>query len=338
MKILVSIASGANNTERTILRSFHDGIKNYFLKTYGYDDYKSLKKKQKIDLRLSYDPEIEHCDIAVQFGTVKDRNTEHHLTKQSIRKNAKTVIYVETPILGRVINQLNDYMYYRVGVNGFLNNDGIFFQDEKLDHNRLSLLRNYLEIPTFNGWKETPNGDILILCQLPGDASLRGQRMSEWITDTVNKIRKITSDPIVIRLHPAMSDKGRAELFSELYPLIFKNHHNIRWYTGTEMSLTDQLKSTTVCVSYSSGSCIDAVLNGVPVIAVDEGNLAYPISSHRLDELHKPFKASTEQVTEWMIKLANSQWSEQEMLEGKVWDHLTPIIQELSDENRSDLP
>jgi hypothetical protein len=337
MKILVSIASGANNIERNVLRAFHDGIKEYFLKTYGYNDYKSLKKKHQIDLRLNYDPEIEKCDVAVQFGTVKERTAEHHLTKQSIKKNAHTVIYIETPLLGRVINSQNDYMYYRVGVNGFLHNNGVFYQEEKLDQNRLSYLRNHLEIPHFNGWKDTQDGEILILCQLPGDASLRGQRMSEWLTDTVNKIRKNTQQPIVIRLHPAMSDRGRADLFSELYPLIFKNHHNIRWSMGNEITLASQLNTAKVCVSYSSGSCIDSILHGVPVIAMDEGNLAYPISSHRLDDLENPFKASDEEVKVWLNSLANSQWSEQEMLSGKVWEHIEPIIKEIFSEDSSDI-
>lgn len=338
MKILVSIASGSNNTERNILRSFYSGIERYYYFKFGVNSYKQLKKDHDIDLRLSYDPSIEKCDVAVQFGTVKERSNEHHLTKQSIRDNAKTVVYVETPLLGRVVNKKNDYSFYRVGVNGFLNNDGIFYQDEKLDKTRVETLRNSgLTIKDFPGWKNNSIGSILILLQLPGDASLRGQKLSEWFLETVEKIRKNTSREIIVRFHPAMSDKAKGEFFSEINSLFFENYQNIIWSDGINNTLEEDLEKSGVCVSYTSGSCIDAVLYGIPVIAMDEGNLAYPISSHRLEEIGNPRMATIEEINDWIIALANSQWSEQEMLNGKVWDHILPLIEQSLNENSSDL-
>jgi hypothetical protein len=339
MKILVSISSGSNNTERNILRAFFDGIEKYYFEKYQVDTYKVLKKQFDVDVRLSYDPEIEKCDIAIQFGTTKDRLSEHHVTKQSIQKNAKTVVYIETPVLGRVINEKNNYAYYRVGVNGFLNNDGVFFNEESFNKNRLQELKQKLAIPEFPGWKNHREGNILVLCQLPGDSSLRGQKMSEWLIDTVDALRMQTTRPISIRLHPAMSHKGRAEFISELGPVLFKNYQNVYWYDGTETSLQSDLDSAGICVTYSSGSAIDAVLSGVPVLALDEGNLAYPISSHRLDDLDNPKLASTEQINEWLIALANSQWNEREMLDGRVWNHLQSILDKIinTNENSNDL-
>jgi hypothetical protein len=329
MKILVSIASGSNNTERDILRSFYDGIEQFFFNLYKVTRQKDLKKVHNIDLRLSYDPEIEQCDIAVQFGTVKERSAEHHVTKQSIQKNARHVVYVETPLLGRVINKKNNYSYYRVGVDGFLNNDGIFYQEDKVDPSRINLLRNNgLEIKNFVNWKNNQLGNILVLLQLPGDASLRGQRHSEWFIETIEKIRKKTNRTIAVRFHPAMSDKGRAEFFSEIGDLIFKNYANIVWSNGLETSLEEEFNSTGICVSYTSGSCIDAVLAGVPVISMDEGNLAYPISSRRIDDLDSPRLATHEEIKKWLDCLANSQWNEQEMITGQVWNHLWPILEE----------
>jgi hypothetical protein len=336
MKILVSIASGSNNTERNILRSFFDGVERFYFQKFGTTEHKILKKDHGIDLRMSYDPEIEKCDIAVQFGTVKDRSAEHHITKQSIKKNSKTVIYVETPLLGRVISDRNSYAFYRIGVNGFLNNDGVFFHEERFDQTRLEKLKKYLTIPEFKGWKNHREGNILILCQLPGDASLRGQRMSEWLLDTLEIIRERTDRNILVRLHPAMSAKGKTEFYSEIGPVLFKNYKNLSWSDGSA-SLAEDLNSAGICVTYSSGSAIDAVLAGVPVIALDEGNLAYNISSHRLDDLDRPKQASGTEINQWLINLANSQWSENEILNSTVWNHLMPIIEQLQNES-SDLP
>lgn len=327
MRVLVSIASGSNNTERNILRSFYDGIEKFYFQYFKCSDHKTLKKVHGIDLRLSYDPEIEKCDIAVQFGTVKERSNEHHITKQSIRKNAKTVIFVETPLLGRLINKKNDYTFYRVGVDGFLNNAGVFYQEETLDRNRIQLLKNSgLHIKDFTGWKNHQVGSILILLQLPGDASLRGQSLSEWFLETVDKVRMNTEREIIVRFHPAMSEKGRSEFFSEIRDLFFKNYKNIIWSDGIEFSLEDDFKRSGICISYTSGSSIDAILYGIPVIAMDEGNLAYPISSRRIEDISNPKMVSEDEVQKWMLSLANSQWNEQEMLNGTVWSNIYPII------------
>lgn len=327
VRIIVSISSGSNNTERNILRSFYDGIEKYLFDRFNVSDYKSLKKTHGYDLRLSYDPEIERCDVGIQFGTVKDRSNEHHLTKQSMRKNCKIVVYIETPLLGRTINKANNYPYYRLGVNGFLNNDGIFYEESNLDPDRLAKISEDLYIPKFPGWKDPKKGYILILCQLPGDASLRGQKHSEWLIDTIVAIRKISKRPIVVRLHPSMSDKGRADFFGELHGLILENIPDLTWKYGLD-PLVDELEGAGVCVSYTSGSSIDAVLQGVPVICMDEGNLAYPISSHRLGDLKSPYLAPTTDVEGWLNKLANSQWTEQEIAEGEAISRIFPIIEQ----------
>jgi len=337
MKVLVSIASGSNNTERNILRSFFDGIERFYFQYFKCSDYKTLKKVHGIDLRLSYDPEIEKCDVAVQFGTVKERNNEHHVTKQSIRKNAKTVVYVETPLLGRLINKNNDYSFYRVGVNGFLYNDGVFYQHDIIDRNRLQIIKNSgLYIKDFIKWKDHTLEAILILLQLPGDASLRGQKHSEWFLETVDKIRNLTDREIIVRFHPAMSDKGRAEFFSEIGDLFFKNYTNIIWSDGKEYTLEQDFNRSGICVSYTSGSCIDAILYGIPVIAMDEGNLAYPISSRRIEDISNPKLVSSTEVQEWTLALANSQWNEEEMLNGTVWSKIYPIIvEQLNDDSNN---
>ena len=335
MKILVSITSGANNTERNILRSFYDGIEKFYFEKFNTNQHRKLKKNHDIDLELNYDPSIRKCDIAVQFGAVKERKNEHHLTRQSIKENAKVIIYVETPFLGRIIDRKNNYSFYRIGVDGFLNNDGVFYKEEERDKNRLEYLRTQVKIPVFTNWKDHTKGNILILLQLPGDASLRGQRMSEWLNDTVDQIRKLTDRHINIRFHPALSDKGKAEFFSECYALFFQNYPNITWNDGSESLETDLLNAG-ICVSYTSGSCIDAVLAGVPVIAMDEGNLTYSFSSHRIDEISNPKLASTIEIDDWLLSLANSQWNETEMREGTVWKKIEPLVLECLDQKNKD--
>jgi hypothetical protein len=329
MKITVSLMSGANNTERQVLRAFYQGIISHYRQKHAVETLAELKEKFNIDLHLSYDQEIGPCDIGVQFGTLKDRSADHHVTKQSVAENSQNIIYIETPLLSRTIDEKNNYNYYRVGVNGYLHNQGTFYLDSQLDPQRLERLIDDKLIQPFPGWHTTSYKSVLILCQLPGDSSLRGQRMSEWLLDTVESIRAQSDRKIAVRLHPAMSAKGRSEFYGEIGGILFRNYKNITWRTGLTTTLKQDLDSADVCVAYSSGSSVDAILAGVPVIAMDEGNFAWPISSNTLADLNNPRLASDEEISAWMMSLANSQWTSQEMHSGQVWTHVEEIFEKL---------
>jgi len=329
MKISVCIQSGANNTERNVLKAFYAGVERHYFNESQVNSVDELRHATGIDLELNYDNEIKPCDIAVQFGTLKDRTADHHVVKQSIAKNAGCVIYIETPLLGRVINDKNSYSQYRVGVNGFLNGQGRFYLEEQLSPGRLEVLHQSGDCPKFTGWKDHQHGDILLLLQLPGDSSLRGQKMSEWLIDTLDEIRARTDRGIIVRAHPAMGLKGRQEFFSEIGSIFFRNYKRITWSNGVDRKLAQDLKDSGVCVSYTSGSSIDAVLAGVPVIAMDEGNFAYPISSHTLEDIDHPLMVNPAVVKDWMIRLANSQWSTKEMMSGQVWSHIEPVVEQM---------
>ena len=173
----------------------------------------------------------------------------------------------------------------------------------------MRVLENYQKIIN-NITSISSNANLVVVCK----------------NQTIDKIRNLTSREIVVRFHPAMSDKGRAEFFSEIGDLFFKNYPNITWSDGKEYTLEKDFERSGICVSYTSGSCIDAILYGIPVIAMDEGNLAYPISSRRIEDISNHKLVSSTEIQEWTLSLANSQWNEQEMLNGTVWSKIYPII------------
>lgn len=334
MKILVSLISGGNNHERQVLRNFHTGIIQYYIRLFalGTDSKRPVErniiKLGGPEIELSYDAEFKKHDVGVQFGVAKPREQEHHLVRQNLAKSAANRIFIETPVLGRKIVEKNKHDYYRIGYNGFLNDSGIFYPDSlKMNDSRLRAMEADLGFK-FPGWKDHKEGNILILLQLVGDASLRGQNHAEWLVDTVGYIREKTDRNIVIRLHPSMSDKGKKEFFSDLHEMFVKNYKNIIWSDPRERDLNDDLKEAGIAVSYSSGSAVDAILAGVPCITMDRGNMAYPVSSHFIHEIEAPDLPSPEKIEQWLIELSYSQWTEEEMLSGQVWEHLLKIIEE----------
>lgn len=67
-------------------------------------------------------------------------------------------------------------------------------------------------------------------------------------------------------------------------------------------------------VTLNSSVAVDAVLNGIPTVSMDEGSMAWEVTSHT-EEVMKPDRRP------WLNWLAWTQWSHDEISEGK-WAHL----------------
>jgi len=337
MRIEVFMLTGQNNQEKDILRAYYRGILRHFSRMVLEEDVDDINleskvkelKKHEIEINLNYGEKVsEHCDVGVVFGSNKPRDNLHHRVRNEVIKVAKNYIMIETPLLGRTIVKMSNHDYYRIGLNGFLYNQGEFNCDNA-DNKRIG---SYGERYNWKGWKQNKDGNILILLQLPGDASLRESDHGEWLIYTLEEIRSKTDRAITIRFHPAMSEKGHENFFASIGKIVFSNYKNITWSDGIETSLEDDLRTAKVCVTYSSGSAIDSIIHGVPVITIDEGNFAYPISSKTLESIDDPYCATKDEVNQWLNKLSYCQWNRPEMAKGIAFGQLYPKIKELIEE------
>lgn len=68
-------------------------------------------------------------------------------------------------------------------------------------------------------------------------------------------------------------------------------------------------------VTLNSSVAVDAVLHGVPTVTMDEGSMAWGVTGHTPGEIVKPPRI------EWLHWLACTQWTHDEIAEGK-WAHL----------------
>ena len=66
----------------------------------------------------------------------------------------------------------------------------------------------------------------------------------------------------------------------------------------------------------NSSVAVDAVLAGVPTVTMDEGAMAWDVTSHTPDEIVKPARLP------WLQWLSWTQWSHDEISEGRPWSHL----------------
>ena len=335
MKVNVFMNSAGYNKEREILRCMHDGIKNK-IEPQGKKEYKLWRQMNKEIGRGSgvfydYAENYRSCDLAVMLGSwKKERSNIHHQVRSSIAEKAKAFICIETPLLGRRVFQEN--VHQRVGINGFLNKDAVWGEELVYPSDRL----NELGI-NYQGWKTKRGSKIVIALQLAGDASLRNNDINQWCIDTVYRLRQYTDRPIEIRTHPGASDRSweKGDYNRIFQHFLFQGYKDVTFVNGRQIPWEDQILDAYCVVSYTSGLSIDAVVNGIPVIATDEGNFAWAVGDRNISHIENLQLASNDQVHQWLRNLAYCQWTPEEMESGQCWDHLSSSVEKVLKEYES---
>ena len=251
-------------------------------------------------------------DCAVIFGSYKDdRGRSAHQGKGKVIRSGIPYVQIETQLIGRPIDTAF-HNEFRVGVNGFLWDDARWgFEHIEGDRSKKVFERNGYDpdVP----WKQ--DGDYILLCmQKVGDASLRGQDVFAWTEHTVDQIRP----------HPLYR---KSELHSKLREKVLRIA-DVHWQEADVrkpefVPIAEQLKKAWCTVTYSSGTGIDAVINGIPNVACDTGSMVYEVSSKEISEVEHPF---TGDKSNWANKIAHCQWSIDEFESGECWQHVSKSI------------
>ena len=261
-------------------------------------------------------------DCAVIFGSYKkERGRSTHQGKGKIIESGMPYIQLETQLIGRPIDTAF-HNEFRVGVNGFLWDDANWgFEHINHDRSKKVFERNGYD-PNVS-WKQ--DGEYILLCmQKVGDASLRGADVFQWTEDTVNNIRNHTDRKIVIRPHPLYRKSKLHNTLKEKVLRVADVHWQEADVTKSDfVSIDKQLKNAWCTVTYSSGTGVDAVINGIPNVACDKGSMVYEVSSKEISEIENPF---TGDKTEWANKIAHCQWSIDEFESGECWEHVSKSI------------
>tara|TARA_Y100000114_G_scaffold61891_1_gene56739 strand:+ start:3436 stop:4347 length:912 start_codon:yes stop_codon:yes gene_type:complete len=262
---------------------------------------------------LSNSEKYMDCDVAVVFGSWKNRLTKHHILKTDIiKQHKKDLIVIETPLLGRLIT--NDHKYYRVGKNHYMDTLG-FFNNKNKDKDRWGIIRTDVGIKV-KDWR-TKGDHILFLMQLPGDAAIANVDILDWLKKSIIECKKNSDRPIKVRMHPLISsyDLSTFEKFVEA-------QKNVTMVFGDKEPIDRDLEDCWATVSFTSGGSVDSIINGIPVITPSNLNFVYPISSHSIDEIEKPKMMDRQQL---LNDLAYTQWTTTEIAHGLPYKHLFNI-------------
>ena len=271
--------------------------------------YKTDKSFRKFSLNKS--------DLAIFFGSWKQHNNSFHKCRNYISKKYETFLVHETSLIGRkeVTENYNED-WYRIGLNGFLANTGKF-NNEKMPSDRWEIIKQKRDIEylPFNF-----DGNYILVClQLPGDTSLQGANISQWLFDICSEIRKKSDLPILIRTPQLERDFDQILIRKTL---LLKN---ISIQKGTRENLFQSLDNAYFVCTYSSGIGIDALIRGKPVVVTSKASFVYESRTKLNDALN--FKFNTNNRLQVLSNISYCQWSLDEIELGLPWKHfLNPIF------------
>lgn len=250
--------------------------------------YEGIVGEKEFVEGFAYEP----SEVAVIFGVHKSKIRKSwprgKVFRQQREKNLDVVV-LETGYVNRGDGENH---HYAAGLNGL--NGRADFRNKNMGPERWEALNVHL--------KPYSRGEKIILCgQVPWDASVDNHDHKAWILETAHELKRLTSRPIVFRPHP------KAQL-----PQIPGFGYSVR-------PLAEDLKDAHCVVTYNSNSAVEALIEGKPVFAFDEGSMAWALANKRLDKIDEPEYPNRQQ---WARDIAHAQWTLEEMREGLAWRHL----------------
>lgn len=289
---------------------------------------KSIEDQRLRDILKSFncnDDAVEICtestyepgaDVDIFLGSwKKNRDAEHHKLKCEIVDKAKNFIVLETPLLERqAVQEVMPDEWFRVGLGGFMR-DAKF---APLNNQRKS--NDTRCNPTY---PRSIHGDyILVVLQLPGDASLDGIDINQWAESKVEEIRKLTDRDIVLRL-PQLKREFNLE-FAKKYP-----HMYVQQGTHKDKQIT--LNNAYAVVTYSSGMGVEGIINGNRTY-IESKNGFYsktPEDGASLPDVlgneYQNFNSLNHQE-QYIDFLKSTQWYKNEIADGSCWNEMRKLI------------
>ena len=288
---------------------------------------------EKVYLADSHeDPYLEHADLFVQTNLIKRKFVIYniHHGYEFILNSKKPKLVLESPMFRIVYknwDRSNSPKHIRFGWNSYLY-DQADYNNKNSPPDRWHKLQKKFNIEN-KDWKK--DGEyILFLCQKPGDSSMNHlfdnyATYWVWLEDQIKNIRKITDRPIVVRPH--ILQQGRSvpnikKIISRYKNVsLSKNIPTGLTHYGAE-SLHEDFKNAHCAVTFNSLAGVDAVLDGVPLIALDGGCMALPVAHTKLTDIENLNKNIDK--TQWLYDSAYTQWDGNELATGEAWEHLKP--------------
>ena len=272
---------------------------------------------------VAQDNQLRDCDVAVLQGYVHDSSPEApHLKLRKLvidtqRQKGKKTIIVDSNLF-LYVNKSNPGNYLRYSFGGIFPSTANYCWDN-IDPTRWNKISKDLGL-RIKPWRTTGN-HILICLQRNGGWSMKGQDVWQWLSSTIEKIRRYSDRPIIVRGHPGDAKTKRVIKFGR-YPNM--NFNDVHFSDVDNRSLVQDLNRAWATVVYNSSPSVASTIEGIPVFVEDVVDCqAGEVANADLSLIETPDIFDREQ---WIQKISMCHWNFEELKSGECWKHMREYI------------
>jgi hypothetical protein len=144
-----------------------------------------------------------------------------------------------------------------------------------------------------------------------------GNDQDKWVDSTIEQIRTYSARPIMIRMHP-----GDGTRFEAAQRLQAKYGRSVK--ISSHVNIREALANCWCTVGYNSTPNAVAVIEGIPAYVEDPvHSWAQDVAFTNLSQIEQPPMPDR---SEWIHKIANIHWSNEEVRAGKLWSAIKTYI------------
>lgn len=232
----------------------------------------------------------------------------------SLKAQGASPVFVDSNILHYA---RKEHEWHRYSLNSVYPNTGVYFFGE-LDKDKWQRYSDWHGV-TLKPWRSGTNGQhILVLCQRPGGWNMLNVNQESWLINTIDKIKALDyKRPIVIRMHPG--DGSKHEQISKLV-----RQYGNRISISNRENIASDLQNCWCTVGVNSTPNVVAAIEGVPPYLEDPTlSWAADVSFGNLNDIMSPPMLPRE---DWIHKIANIHWSNEEVRSGQLWSAIRRYI------------
>jgi hypothetical protein len=210
--------------------------------------------------------------------------------------------------------------YLRYSFNGVFPNTGIYFDDAP-DPKRWQQISRDLNIALEP--QKRAGTHIVVCLQRNGGWSMGRIAVVDWVTKTVNEIKKYTARPIVLRPHPG--DKKSLQTYVPQLVQRFKQDAQVT-VSSPNTPLSVDLNNAWAVVNHNSSAIVGPVIQGYHAFITDpERSQCAEIAHTDFSLLETPKEFDRQR---WLERISMFHWKFSELEDGSAWRHMRDYVRQ----------
>ena len=284
--------------------------------------FTNLFDKHYIGDEHTMSSELDTCDCFVVVGNYFVNYKIHRAgpVKKYVAASGKPFIVVT----GSLFNGKQADTFIRLNVNGFTNN---FATMPPSDPERLSKILSFHKIN--HPGKHRRGDKIIVAPNALASPMMFGKDVDKWVYFVLDSLENITDRPIELRYH-----RKKVIDHSEWYTRLYNKFRDVIDIKTDSKNDNGPLEKAYSVITYNSTFSVLSLLTGKSNVTMHPGNFVYDITHHELNMESLTHYPQYDQIISHYGKLANMEWTVDEIKDGTAWKVLAPMVEANNINNR----